>query len=49
MTMTGFRRMAAKMAQHMQLLDVQGVTEPHQVINRMSLLQNHQRVRSFLQ
>ncbi|WP_308813635.1 transposase [Serratia marcescens] len=27
--------MAAKMDQHMQQLDAQGVTEPHQVINRM--------------
>ncbi|QQU57986.1 transposase [Serratia liquefaciens] len=35
MTMTDFRRMAAKMDQHMQQLDVQGVTEPHQVINHM--------------
>ncbi|CAI2540166.1 transposase [Serratia liquefaciens] len=35
MTMADFRRMAAKMDQHMQQLDAQGVTEPHQVINRM--------------
>lgn len=35
MTMLDFRRMAAKMDQHMQQLDAQGVTEPHQVINRM--------------
>nr|ULG19114.1 hypothetical protein Sm1ap1_00087 [Serratia proteamaculans] len=35
MIMPDFRRMAAKMDQHMQQLDAQGVTEPHQVINRM--------------
>ncbi|CAI1987236.1 Uncharacterised protein [Serratia entomophila] len=35
MSMADFRRMAAKMDQHMQQLDAQGVTEPHQVINRM--------------
>lgn len=35
MKMTDFRRMAAKMDQHMQFLAAQGVTEPHQVINRM--------------
>ncbi|MBW5812780.1 hypothetical protein H0I54_13465 [Yersinia kristensenii] len=35
MTMADFRRMAAKMDQHMQQLDAQGVTEPHPIINRM--------------
>lgn len=35
MTVDDFRRMAAKMDQHMQQLDTQGVTEPHQFINRM--------------
>lgn len=35
MKMTDFRRMAAKMDQHMQQLGAQGVTEPHQIINRM--------------
>nr|ULG18719.1 hypothetical protein Puna18p_00092 [Serratia proteamaculans] len=29
MTMADFRRMAAKMDQHMQQLDVQAVTDPH--------------------
>jgi hypothetical protein len=32
MKMTDFRRIAAKMDQHMQLLAAQGFTEPHQVI-----------------
>ncbi len=35
MTMADFRRMAAKMDQHMLQLDAQGVTEPQRVINRM--------------
>ncbi|MFT2793875.1 hypothetical protein ACMV5I_28175 [Serratia sp. T13T92] len=35
MTMADFRRMAAKMDQHMLKLDAQGVTEPQRVINRM--------------
>ena len=35
MNMTDFRRMAAKMEQHMQQLEASGVTEPHQVIDRM--------------
>ncbi|CNI66350.1 transposase [Yersinia pekkanenii] len=35
MTMVDFRRMAAKMDQHMQQLDVRGIKEPHQIINLM--------------
>ncbi|WP_337263649.1 MULTISPECIES: transposase [unclassified Serratia (in: enterobacteria)] len=35
MAMADFRRMAAKMAQHMQQLDAQGITEPHQIIHLM--------------
>ncbi|CNI57744.1 Uncharacterised protein [Yersinia pekkanenii] len=33
MKMVDFRRMAAKMDQHMQQLDVRGIKEPHQIIN----------------
>ncbi|WP_410529553.1 hypothetical protein H0S68_25585 (plasmid) [Serratia sp. AXJ-M] len=43
MTMADFRRMAAKMDQHMQKLDEQGVTEPHQVINHMMDLHNERK------
>ncbi|HEN3638651.1 TPA: transposase [Yersinia enterocolitica] len=35
MKMVDFRRMAAKMDQHMQQLDVRGIKEPHLVINHM--------------
>lgn len=35
MTMVDFRRMAAKMDQHMQQLDVRGIQEPHLVIDHM--------------
>lgn len=35
MTMVDFRRMAAKMDQHMQQLDVRGIKESHQIINLM--------------
>ncbi|HHL2713262.1 TPA: transposase [Yersinia enterocolitica] len=35
MTMADFRRMAAKMDQHMQQLDVRGIKESHQIINLM--------------
>lgn len=35
MTMVDFHRMAAKIDQQLQQLDAQGVTESHQVINRM--------------
>ncbi|MFW5401385.1 transposase [Yersinia sp. 1252 StPb PI] len=35
MKMVDFRRMAAKMDQHLQQLDVRGIKEPHLVINHM--------------
>lgn len=35
MSMTEFRRLAAKMDQHMQQLAAQGVSEAHAIINRM--------------
>jgi len=33
--MNEFRRLAAKMDQHMQQLDAQGVDDAHVIINRM--------------
>lgn len=35
--MNEFRRLAAKIEQHMQQLAAQGVSEPHAIINRMIL------------
>jgi hypothetical protein len=35
MSMNAFRRLAAKIDQHMQLLDAQGVNDAHAIINRM--------------
>lgn len=35
MSMNEFRRLAAKMDQHMQQLSAQGVNDPHAIINRM--------------
>jgi hypothetical protein len=35
MSMNEFRRLAAKIDQHMQQLSAQGVNDPHAIINRM--------------